>query len=143
MCQTNASILHPFPVAAGKTNCRISKIVVPLFTASAPKLISSEAYINLAKQAKVVAWKSSFSSSILNFESASSLKHGTYRETRCGRGQCLTLNAPTNWLPKTHAKSVPHHNSPTMIFRPSPNLQPACAPQMCTPSTFPSDSEAI
>ena len=61
VCQTNASILHPFPVAAGKTNCKISKIVVPLFTASAPKLISSEAYINLAKQAKVAC-------SFFNFE---------------------------------------------------------------------------
>ena len=39
--------------------------------------------------------------------------------------------------------TIIYHNSPTMIFHPSPNLQPACAPQMCTPSTFPSDSEAI
>ena len=32
------------PEAAGKTNCRISKMVVPLFTASAPKLMSSDAF---------------------------------------------------------------------------------------------------
>ena len=117
MCQTNASILHPFPVAAGNTNCKISKIVVPLFTASAPKLISSEAYINLAKQAKVVC-------SIFNFEECK-----------------LELLWPGPMPPpQRFNKSVAQNTSE---IRSSPNLQPACAPQMCTPSTLPSDSEAI